>query len=408
VTMKRLAGGAIAALIAGTAWGQRVTDPATLPADLRSFASGSMNAPLPCKVQPVKPLLNFSLRFQAGYLVQVPLNLYEAGKHHWDVVFRVTPQSGTRQPVYFTDSLDLSGGHPDAIAELRGMFVAGEGRYGVSWSLRDDAGRVCRKEWDVEARAGRDEHVLMPPDTAGDLFSLRTGVAKPVEYPRRVTVVVNAALPRSARMGEANAQGDASLIAGRWATLVSMVASVVERMAGASVRTVVIDLDQQRELLREESFGLDGMRRVWHATDGLQQWSVDYRVLQNPLGGWNLLVDEVKRETGAEQPADVVVFVGLPWRSTQKMPASFPAAEEAAPRFFYLQYRAGRALGLPSEGAGRAGPAGRRPPASVQPVGPMELPDGIDQGVRRMKGRTFRIYTPGDLNKAIGEIERGK
>lgn len=388
-------GATIAAILAGAAAAQTVSDSARLP------EAGVEYGSLPCAVEPVKPALNFSFRFQAGYVFRVPFNLYQGGGHHWQVGFEVTPDSGNRRPVYFTDWMNLPAARPEAIGEVRSAFLLGEGRYHVKWSLLDDLGRVCRKEWDVEARAGRNERVTMPPDTAGDLaWRPAAESEKAGGYPRRLTVLLNAALPASVHQPE-----------GRWARLVSMVSALVERLPGTAVRMVVFNLDQQRELFRQDAFTLAGMNQVSHAADGLAQWAVDYHVLQNPGGAWRLLADLVNGETHAADRPDAVVFLGLPWGTPEKIAADFPGAgHDDAPRFFYLSARAAARLpeaptvadGIQSYNRGTRQGAIHRIPA----MAPRDQPDAIEQCLRRLKGKTLGIYTPADFSKAIGEIER--
>jgi len=120
---------------------QSVTLPERLPKAVRELALERRAESLPCVVEAVQPALNFAFRFQAGYVVRAPMNAYRGGGHHWDVVFRVTPREGNGQPVLFTDSIDLpDDASSDAIEEVHGLFLLGEGHYHVKWSMLDDLG----------------------------------------------------------------------------------------------------------------------------------------------------------------------------------------------------------------------------------------------------------------------------
>jgi hypothetical protein len=416
---------AIALLLAGVTFAQKVTDPAQSPTP-GEFDANQGRAALPCTVEILKPALNFSFRFQTGYRFQVPLNRGRADGRHWHLAFRVTPRGGSRQPLYFTDSIDLPAqAPPNTALQASGAFLLGEGRYDVKWSLLDESGRVCRKEWTLDARLARNDRsteVMIPPATVGDL-SWRPapgdradagGYRDPFTGP--ITVLMNAALLSPARMGGPNRPGPrpgngAGPLAGRWVTLVGILASLLERLPAASVRLVVFNPNQQKELFRQDGFTLDGINRIEHAGDEMQQWSVDYRVLQKPAGSWDLLADLVNREIHAAVPSDAVVFLGLRSAFSVKMPPGFPGPTGApSPRFFYLQYHPN----WPSKSATeplpqaddmrRASKQAPRGPDSV--VIPGELPDSIDQTVRRMKGKIFAIYTPAEFAKAIEEIER--
>jgi len=173
------------------------------------------------------------------------------------------------------------------------------------------------------------------------------------------------------------------------------------------VRLVVFNLNEQRELFHQDGFTVDGMSRVAHAADEMDTWAVDYRVLQDRSGAWDLLAGLMNREIHAPAPSDVVIFLGLPWGSSEKMPQSFPGrAIGQTPRFFYLQYQlGGRSRSMCGWAAQsnlnrpvRSGPTMRR--ASFEPY-------SLDQSVRRLKGKTIAIYSPPELSKAIEEIEGG-
>src|SRR6185437_14607171 len=87
---------------------QQITTLDQIPAAARAFDDAQSVEPLPCKVHPVKPALNFDFRFQAGYTFETSLDPYLEGQHHWYIVFRVTPENNAGPPVYFLDSLDVA------------------------------------------------------------------------------------------------------------------------------------------------------------------------------------------------------------------------------------------------------------------------------------------------------------
>ena len=208
--------GALAGLLtAGTA-AQTVIDPSQLPPDVQGFDPNAVHLPVPCDVDPIEPSLNFGLRFETGYVLHVPLKIYQGKRHRWNLVFRVTPQGG--RSVYFLDSIDVPAiPQTKAVGEVLGFFLLGEGHYEVKWSLLDDLGRVCRKEWTLDAKAQHNERVLMPPGTAGDL-SWSPAHTAGTGYPRRTTVLLNPALPGAPQASGntgTRALEDASLVAGK-------------------------------------------------------------------------------------------------------------------------------------------------------------------------------------------------
>src|ERR1041384_641281 len=145
-----------ALLIAANGRAQMIMNPARMSGSSKNFDPRPGEPQLKCEVTPLRPTLNFSLRFQAGYAARVPLAQYAGASHTWAVYTRITPD-GSSQPVYMVDRLRL----PEipktkAEAEFGGTFLIGEGRYHVDWKLLDDGGRVCRKQWNFEARPTKD------------------------------------------------------------------------------------------------------------------------------------------------------------------------------------------------------------------------------------------------------------
>ena len=61
-----------------SAWlpGQRLVDASRIPEGLRSMQAEASAGQMRCSVAPVKPRLNYSFRFQAGYVLDIPLQQY--------------------------------------------------------------------------------------------------------------------------------------------------------------------------------------------------------------------------------------------------------------------------------------------------------------------------------------------
>jgi hypothetical protein len=128
---------------------------------------------LRCEVSAIKPSLNYSFRYQAGYMVTVPMNQYIGSGHGWSTLTRITPEGGARKPVYLISRIPLPQ-VPKTNVEVRmsGGYLLGEGAYNVRWMMLDDSGRVCRKSWRVDvhlSRADRKVKVAMPPDTVWEI-----------------------------------------------------------------------------------------------------------------------------------------------------------------------------------------------------------------------------------------------
>jgi hypothetical protein len=362
-------------LLAAAAPGQVLLDPARVPASLLDFGPKSGEKSLSCQVRPLRPTLDFSFRFQAGYMVRVPMNQFAGKNHQWGVVVRVTPEKGT--PVYFGLRTRLPEVPKTTVElELGGGFLVGEGRYRVTWRLSDETGRVCRSEWTVDARrshADRKVRMSLAPGTVTPLYIRAPGGHHDDAPPLRLTVMLDAA-PMSPRRTRLSARDNMMLL--------GTLSSLLDRLPTSSVRLVAFNLDQQKELYRQDGFTPDRLPDVARAVESLQLGMVDYHVLQNRRGHVELLADLVNREMAEPQPSDVILFLGPLARFGDRFPEQLLERPGAAtPHFFYLQYR----------------PPFLRMQAT--------LPDLIHSLVSRLKGKVVVMNSPGDFEKGIQQIE---
>jgi hypothetical protein len=370
-------------LVAMAAGAQTLTRLSAVPLAFRNFDPRPEDRPLRCAVTPMPPALNFGFRFQAGYMVRVPMNQYRGASPRWAILTEITPEGGA--PVLLASRMRLPQVPETKVEfEVGGGYLLGQGRYYVKWALWDDSGRVCRKSWTINAHprgAERNLKIALPPQTVSD-FSLR-GIRRTTPAaeqnagdtaPIRLTLLLNVAplSPRRIRLrGE-----DRIMLLGTLATL-------LERLPTRSVRLVVFNLDQQRELFRDDAFTLDGLDNVAQSISQLELGSVNYHVLQKPQGYLDLLASVVNREIGAQPTADAVLFLGPLARFTGKFPAAWlGAAAPASQHFFYFQYR---------------------PVVNPQLV----WSDSISQAVTQLHGKTYVIHSPVDFAKAIAQLEYG-
>jgi len=371
---------AIAWLLASACAAQVIVDPARFGGILKALEPRAGEQPLRCEVTPIKPSLNFSFRFQAGYVVRVPMNQYSGSGHGWAMLTRITPEGGGQQPVYLAGRVRLPPiPNTKVEVEVGGGYLLGEGRYDVNWTLLDDAGRICRASWHVNARLGRRERqvkLAMPRDTVAD-FTLRGRPGRKPgaddAAPIRLTVLLDAAplVPSRTRLRASDR-----------VILLGLLSSLLERVPARSVRLVIFNLDQQKTLLRQDAFAPDALDQVAQSLNGLELGRVDYHVLQNPHGHVDFLAGLINLELRAEVPSDVVVILGPETRYVDKLPqAALEDPNGAAPQFFNLQFRPYL----------RAGPS---------------LPDSISLATAKAKGKTIIIRTPADFAKAIEQIER--
>jgi hypothetical protein len=412
----------IAALLAWTASAQMVVDSTHIPAAERRLAPHEGEKILRCYVDTSKPELNFSLRFQAGYVLGVPLVQYSGTGHSWQIVVKVTPEGG--EPTYLRDRFELPNLlDPQYTGEASGTFLLGEGRYQVEFAAIDDKDRVCRKEWGLNATIGRGERVVkvaMPPHTVADLSWTGSAVAPTANpVPSRLTVLMNGSEPYQPWYGSpyrgvivphtAGPQNESPM--DYRSAFLGILASLLEKLPGTAIRLVVFDLDQRKETLRLDDFTLKDIEKAAHAADNTDHWVVTVHELQEQVGPWDLLANLIRREIHAPEPSDAVLFLGPRIAPRDKMPPHFLDDEKgSALRFFYLQYRLSAnpiSYGTPASMSEKA-PDPKRPPLIQRDEGlTPEGSDPIDVLVSRLKGKTLMVHSPVEFAKAVETIRQG-
>ena len=367
-----------------------------LGSSLSLFADSVPAATIRCSVSPIQPQLNYGFRFQAGYVVSIPMNQFQGAGHRWRMITRIIPEDGEKRPVYLVSAFALPV-IPETKMEVQvgGGYLLGEGAYNVRQVLLDETGRTCRRDWRVDARLSRGEskvRVALPPGTVSDLSLRGSRVPPPPPddaRPIRLTILLHAA-PASPRRTHLR-QNDIL-------TLLASVSSVIERVPTTSVRLVAFNLDQQKELFRKDGFGLADLPAVGEAMTRMELNLVDAKVLQNRRGHVETIAGLVNAELTDPAPADAVVFLGPTSRFSDKVPGEVLERTQGGPQFLFFQLapwiRGGRGL----VGGGRG----------MMPLGPPEsaLPDSIRHAVSRLGGKTMTIRTPGELAKAIDRLEQ--
>ncbi|MGP8244910.1 MAG: hypothetical protein ACLQVN_10380 [Bryobacteraceae bacterium] len=365
------------------------------------------------ELTPLRPALNFGLRFQAGFVLSLPLNQWRGAGHSLRILLAVTPQDGGHRTVYLASRYLLPEIPPTRMWGLvGGGYLLGEGRYTTDATVLDETGRVFRATWQSTAGRGRGNQrmpVNLPPNTVAQ-FSLFRHAAPTTSAPRapaieRLTVLLDAAPanPRQAQLQGADA-----------VKLLDAVSSLVERIPARNVRVVAFNLDQQKEIFRQDRFGAAGFQRLARALFGLQLATVGVTVLQNPAGAAGLLTSLVKQEIDAPDRADLVLFLGPRLHSRVKLPpdaVALPAGD--APGFFYIAIDRPVRHFFPSIAGVDA--SRRASGISDPPLGPpLVLPGGvfgeplgadvISSLIGRLKGKTEVVVTPSDFAKAIARI----
>lgn len=337
---------------------------------------------LACEVQPVKPFLDFALRFDAGYFVRCPLQQFAGHEAGLVTFLRVRPEHGAavvlveryRIPAMPADlHSKVNGRRFTSLAEFSGAFAIGEGEYAVDLLVADDHDRIFHKNWKAKAALRGEEKralVTMKPDSAA---GLGVPVWKPDAVEReagvRLTVLLDAAPIDPYAL---------KLRAWDRAFLLDSLSSLLHHISPSSTRVVAFNLEQQKEVFRKDGFGRADFRRLAESLRELELGTVSYRVLNRQQGWSELLADLVARETGAAADGDVVIFLGPNTRIAQKIPEQMVrTGKETGARLFYFEY-------FPHPGA--------------------EFPDAIQRLTSMLNGTTLKIHSPGDLAEAIQKM----
>jgi len=348
--------------------------PSEIPIVNQIIDSKAKHNSLKCEVRPWSPFLDFNFRYQTGLVLSVSLGQFSPGEE-LITYLRVIPQGAS--PVFFRASLELPSvppgmSHTIDLDDLRknqftisGAFNIGKGRYSVELLLLNPQGRSCYKRWNLKTGKYSDQAVplalspgsvapLAPDSWDGKLDA--NGV--------RLSVLLDAAPMH---------QYAAQLYAWDRSLLLQAVASLLKQLPCESVQIVAFNLEQQREIFRQEKFDAEGFAKLATALEHLELASVPYRTLLRGSAS-KFLLRLAQEQTSAKNSSDVVVFIG-PLLAVDQNPL-MQLREPASPRFFYFEFH----------GVGT------------------HFPDSIEHLTRDLHGSVFGISSANDLALAIKKI----
>lgn len=362
---------------------------------------------LRCTVDPIRPLVNYGLRFQAGYAVHVPLEQYAGPDHAWHIALEVEPIGA--KPTRFTDEVTLPPVPGNsAIGEYVGQFTLGEGSYSATFSLTDDQERVCRKQWSVEAKRPRSlakAVFSMAPNAVSNYNHLPQPIAETRRSPiRRISVLLDAAVPRGRRGARV------TLSPATQGLLVGSLLSLWNSQPDTDFRATAFNLDQRQELFRRDNLDETVFSDFVNSLGDLKLAQVDLKTLQDPNGHLRFLAQLINRELRATPPPDAIVFLGPQERFGERIdPELIDPMPRNPPRFFYLRYQVSPRFPpeeLDPEAAGRE--SNRRLRPLFYPV-PRNLPDPFDTvafAMERLGGTTITFHNPEELAGALEKLKR--
>ncbi len=334
---------------------------------------------LHCSFGRADTFLDFAFRYNAGYWVLTPLAQFTPGESVASYV-RVTPQGG--QPLMMRDSFEIASVPPEVVRhlgpkelkkldlELSIGFALGEGRYSIDAVVVDRRGRSCRHHWTFTmhhpARAG--PPLTLPPNTAAPLDSqVWDGKLAAKGEGLRLTVLLDAA-PMNRRMSK--------LYAWDRAFLLQSLASLLKQMPIESVRVVAFNLDQQRELFRQESFDVDGFGHLADALRKLENATISYKALERRA--WADFLVHLAQEQAQSSTSNLVVFIGPSTRTWDRIPREMLSdIPTSASQFVYLEY-------FPWFGA--------------------EYPDPIEYLTQDLHGTVYRFHSAEQFRQSVQKM----
>ena len=399
----------MALTIWATASAQSLVEPERIAAVQQAFDSAATARQMRCRIDAVRPALDYAMRFRTGYVINLPMAQFQGTGHSLETYLRITPEG--LKPTY----LESTGNLPEVPAtkldgEIGGTFVVGEGAYDVEALVTDDSHRACHAKWRIQARRSGSERELAPATSAStveelSVNSFASGDSRPSPRIGRLTLMLHAAplSPRSSKLQDS----DVSALTGS-------LFSLLQQLPARSVRLVVFNLDQRAVLFRQDDFAAKDLEKVITAIKQLQLARVDYKTLQQPGGPSELLSDLLQAELRDPQAADALILLGP--RLVMRDDVPIPAVDKppaAVPSLFYLQYQT--VPGLMPGSAQMRGGAARRPRNPDDPGSrgvetfpmPLGLSDSIEKLIGRLKGKTIAVRSPHDLADGIRHIQTG-
>jgi hypothetical protein len=355
--------------------------PLLFPSDEAILEAQETRKEIPCTVTPVKPNLGFDMKFHAGYDVSVPLKELAGLENQLKMIFRVAPDDKPDAPVYFLQRISVpeiaEDAHGDAY--LQGAFDVGEGRYHVSWMMRDRTERVCSSNWDVDASLpSKDKQMTL--DIAADAiqpvekepFKLEGPVARDGRGgPLNVKVMMNFAPQNSTSAALQPLDTDA---------LLSILRNIAREPKIGKFSIVAFNMQEQRVIYRQQGASQIDFPALGEALKSLNLGTIDTKLLAQKHGDGEFLTSLMTKEIAeATEEPDAIIIAGPKVAVDDSVaPETLRLLGEARPPLFYMNYN----------------------------LNPQANPwrDAIGNAVRTLKGGEYTITRPRDLFFAWAEI----
>ena len=368
---------------------------------------------LRCDIRPIQPKLNFSLRFQTGYVVKVPLSQFSGAGHGYRMRITVTPE-GSRHATVLDAEFNLPPvPQTNMDGESSHSFLVGEGKYGASLTVEDDLNRTCGRDWSFEAKhkAGqRETKLTMPPGAVAALDDYPVPEPEPgAASTQHLTVLLHAAgvSPKSTAVSPEEIE-----------LLLGALSSLMHEAGAPELRLIVFNLDQQRAIYQAGRFRLADLPKVSQAISELQLATMDYHAVQ-AASSVDLLTQLLTTEVQAAAGNPVVILgpkgrVNVPYTRHALTPSPHS-------RVYYVQYvpeppgifrirgvDTGSPGGMSADSDHPGRGVGLQPVAALGPRPFYDRPDLVQQAVEQAKGKTFVVTSAEDFIHAVEHITHAK
>jgi hypothetical protein len=337
---------------------------------------------LKCNARAIDPFIDFGFRFILPYGAECEIRQFGGVASRLKTYLRVRREDGTQMvfgdkflipaaPKGF-DLTKLRGVHNEI--ELSGAVAAGVGAYDMELLMVDNHNRIYRKHWRAKALPRgreRDVNFSLRPGSLMEMAPSPLPSKSGARRDARITVLLNAAPvnPWSRK-----------LRAWDRAFLLNSLSSLLRQLSYSSVRVIAFNLEQQKEVFREDDFGERDVSKLNEALRSLELGKIEYATLQRREGWAELLLRLLKEETHADQPSQALVFLGPSLRLVEKAPPEMLVGYQPSelPLFCVTYY--------PHVGS--------------------DFPDSLQDLTKALKGRVFRIHSPSELAQNLEKLQR--
>ena len=346
------------------------------PQDDRAPAFAPPTTPLKCKLHKLKPRLDYELRLFTGYWIEIPTKQFAGPENEWYVTLIVQPLSKEGlEPTRVDEQVTTAAIPPKTkgSVEFSGSFAMGEGRYAVSWHLRDHSGRYCDVAWEVEGKVSRGDRkvdvALEPGEVASPaiyLFRREPALERDPAGPNlRIKVLLNL---------DSGSRRRVTLRPWQIGLMLSTLRLLARHPATFQFSVVAYSLEDQSVLYRQPLANRVNFPALGRAIKSLSPGTVEVGHLgkrkETDFFG-RLLYDEVQDDA----PLDALVFLGHDPVVGKRVAAEFVRSlNKGGYPVFYLN-------------------VSRHPWRGI-----------VGQAVRTLGGKSYSIRRPAELSSALDKM----